>query len=83
MKRGLLGLIRLGVLEGLPSIGSRVKSWGWHVFSIHMFIFLWSGSFALSAGNPTVGPAAYAALGEEKSSSGACETRSTFQLSTP
>lgn len=77
------GLLWLDMLEGLPSMDSREKSWGWHVLSIHMFICLWSGSSALSAGNPTVGPAAYAALGEEKSSSRACETRGTFQLSTP
>lgn len=53
------------------------------VFSIHMFVLLWSGSFAFSAGNPTVGPAACAAPGEEKSSSRACETRGTFQLEHP
>lgn len=41
----------------------RVKSWDWHVFSIHMFICLWSGSFALSIGNPTAGPAAFPAPG--------------------
>lgn len=71
------------MLQGLLIHGQPEKSWGCRVFSIHMSVLLWSGSFALSAGNPTVGPAACAAPGEEKSSSRAGETRGTFQLEHP
>lgn len=53
------------------------------MFSIHMFICLWSGSFALSTGNPIVGPAAFPAPEEGKCSSIAREIRGGFQPSTP